>query len=274
LKPVITFQRFSVPLRRVVKVAEAGYAGPLSDVPSCETDRPGRTGRAGGVMSQGRWTAAAFVFVTGVVGAPPARATDLNLRLESGGATTVSVAPGTVLTWAAVGELSDGLNQGLALFSLDLQWTGGALPPASAPSASPMLNFARPAGLNNPAGFGGTAGAQPGRLLQVGGAQNTIANAFAPYPAGAVMTGVALPGQPATLASGQLTAPALPGTYTLTASNLVANVLRLGETGVPFWRVDKAGPGSLVPLTVQVTGPSSDDDRARAKPRIPRSMSR
>lgn len=211
-------------------------------------------------MGHGRWTAAAFVLVIGGGLVPSAQATDLNLRFRSGGVSFITVAPGTVVNWAAVGELGDAANEGLALFSFDLQWSGGALPPAATPTTGPMLNFARPAGINNPAGFGGTA-SSPGRLLQVGGAQNTINNLFAPYPTGSVITGVAAPGQPATLVTGQVTAPMQPGTYSLSASNLVANVIRQGETGSPFWHVEKASTGIMTFLTVQVATGSRSEAR-------------
>lgn len=210
-------------------------------------------------MVQGRRAAGAFAIVIGTCFAPGAFATSLNLRLESGGSNLITVAPGAVVNWAAIGQLSDDANEGLALFAFDLQWSGGALSPAATPTTSPMLNFARPAGLDNPAGFGGTA--SQGRLVQVGGAQNTINSSFAPYPIGAVITGVASPGQPATLATGQLTAPLLSGTYSLSAWNLVANVIRQGETGSPFWRVEKANVGNMTFLLVQVT---TATDRARA----------
>lgn len=202
-------------------------------------------------MNHGRWAAGAFAMVLGAASAAPAFAANLNLRLQSGGISFVTVAPGAVVPWTLVGELSDNANEGLALFSVDLSWSGGVLSPAAAPASSPMLNFARPAGVNNPAGFGGTPSA--GKLVQVGGAQNTIASSFAPYPIGTVITGVAWPGQPVGLATGQLTAPSQPGTYSLSASNLVANVIRQGETGTPFWHVDKAGPGNMTFLIVQVT---------------------
>jgi hypothetical protein len=202
-------------------------------------------------MDHGRWAAGAFAIVLGAGFAAPAHATNLNLRLESGGSNSITVAPGTPVPWAAIGQLSDDANEGLALFSFDLTWSGGPLSPAAAPTTNPMLNFARPAGVNNPGGFGGTPSA--GKLLQVGGAQNTINSSFAPYPIGTVITGVASPGQPVTLATGQLTAPAQAGTYSLSASNLLANVIREGETGASFWRVEKANPGIMTFLIVQVT---------------------
>lgn len=199
----------------------------------------------------GRAWVTAFAIGLGAGFASGAGATDLGLRLESGGQSAVTVAPGAAVAWSAVGELSDNASDGLALFAFDLQWSGGALAPAATPVTSPMTSFARPLGLANPAGFGGTPGGV-GRLLQVGGAQNTIDNTFAPYPTGGVVTGVGAPGQPVVLAAGQLTAPTTPGTYTLAASNVVANVIRPGQTGATFWRVDKASAGTVTPLVVTV----------------------
>ena len=160
-------------------------------------------------MNHSRRAAGAFAMILATGVAAPALASSLHLRLESGGSTSITVAPGATVTWTAVGTLSDDANEGLALFSVDLLWSGGTLPPAATPTTNPMLNFARPAGVNNPAGFGGTPSA--GMLRQVGGAQNTINSAFAPYPIGSVVTGVAWPSQPAALATGQLTAPLAPG---------------------------------------------------------------
>lgn len=206
-------------------------------------------------MDRGRRAAGALAVVMASC-AGPAFATNLNLRLQSGGVSFITVAPGTQVAWTMVGELSDNANEGLALFSVDLSWSGGTLLPAAAPTSNPMLNFARPAGVTNPAGFGGTPSA--GRLLQVGGAQNTINSTFAPYPIGAVITGVGWPGQPVALATGQLTAPPQPGIYSLSASNLVANVIRQGETGTPFWRVERAPAGNMTFLVVQVAGDAAD----------------
>ena len=211
-------------------------------------------------MNHGRRAAGAFAMILATGVAAPALASSLHLRLESGGSTSITVAPGATVTWTAVGTLSDDANEGLALFSVDLNWSGGPLPPAATPTTNPMLNFARPAGVNNPAGFGGTPSA--GMLRQVGGAQNTINSAFAPYPIGSVITGVAWPSQPAALATGQLTAPLVPGFYSLTASNLVANVIRQGETGDPFWRVERTTPGNMTFLIVQV---AADAPSARGR---------
>lgn len=168
----------------------------------------------------------------------------------------VSVTPGATVNYSIVGELSDTGSQGLAMVCFDLSFTGGPLTAATAPASNPMKNFASPQGLSNPAGFGGTL--VGGNLVQVGGAQNTINNVFAPKPIGTVITGVAQQGSPQVLASGTLTAPTQCGTYTLNISNVMANVVRTGETGNPFWAVDPAGVGSNTNLTVQVVALFTD----------------
>jgi hypothetical protein len=119
-----------------------------------------------------------------------------------------------------------------------------------------MKNFASPLGLNNPAGYGGTL--VGGTLVQVGGAQNTINNVFAAKPTGSVLTDVAQNGSQVVLATGTLTAPTQCGTYTLTINNVMANVIRAGETGNPFWAVDPAGVGDKLSLTVTVQAMFTD----------------
>jgi len=89
--------------------------------------------------------------------------------------------------------------------------------------------------------------------------QNTIKNGFAPVPNGTVITGIAKPGAAETLISGQVTMPTVAGTYTLGASNVLANIIRQGESGSPTWMVDAAGLGSMTPLTVTVESLSVDN---------------
>lgn len=185
-----------------------------------------------------------------------ASASDLNLSIEAGGQNAVVVSPGEIVTYNVVGELSDSLNEGLALFSIDLSMPGVTLPQAGAPVTASMQNFATPLGLSNPAGFGGTLSA--GGLKQIGGMQNTIKNSFASAPTGSVMTGIAQPGTPETLVSGQVSMPMVSGTYTLDASNVLANVIRQGEAGTPTWFVDGAGVGTVTPLEVTVESLSTN----------------
>lgn len=193
-----------------------------------------------------------------VLFAASAQASDLHVQVKSGGQSVVKVSPGATVNYSVLGELSDAANEGLAMFALDLSFTGGPLLQADAPSSGTMTNFAAPLGLNNPAGFGGTV--SRGVLRQVGGAQNTINNLLAPMPIGNVLTGVAQPGSPATLVTGSLVAPTTVGSYTLAVGNLFANTIRQGETGFPFWRVEAANPGTVTALTVVVEALTADVD--------------
>jgi hypothetical protein len=180
-----------------------------------------------------------------------AQASDLALRARSNGASQVTVTVGSDVPYEIVGELSDPASQGLAMFTFDLHFTGGPLPQASAPApGSTMDSFSAPQGFSNPSGYGGHP--LNGDLLQVGGAQNTIRNQFAPIPTGTVTTGVALPGSPQVLVSGVLQAPATPGSYVLQIQDPMANVIRLGSNGIPFWPVDAAGIGLVIDLLVDV----------------------
>lgn len=185
-----------------------------------------------------------------------AGATDINLSVQVGGSNSATVTPGATVNYDIVAELSDAANEGLAFFSIDLSFEGGALSPAANPTTNPIMNFDRPAGMTNPQGFGGTA--IGGDLVQIGGAQNTWLNFFAPVPNGTVITNVAKPGTPVVLASGTLTAPNVVGDFVLSAENIQANVIRQGETGSPFWAVDAAGIGSVSNLTVTVSALSVD----------------
>lgn len=179
-----------------------------------------------------------------------AAATDLNLTIQSHALNHIVVGPGTPVGYVVRGELSDGASLGLAMFTFDLSWGGGALGIADTPTSDPMKRFTNPEGVTNPAGYGGTQ--KNGRLFQLGGAQNTINNTLAPVPNGAVLTNVAQPGSPVVLATGQFTTSYRCGTYSLAATNLFANVIRQGETGTPFWHVDPAGAGTIQDLVVEV----------------------
>ncbi|HVS11265.1 MAG TPA: di-heme oxidoredictase family protein [Planctomycetota bacterium] len=180
---------------------------------------------------------------------PQVAPSDLALDAASAGQASVQVQPGASVPWEVTALLSDSASEGLALVAFDLEFTGGTLSPAAAPAGA-MASFASPQGLSNPAGFGGTQSA--GKLLQVGGGQNTIRQSFAPQPKGTVTTGVALPGAPQVIAAGTLTAPTAPGTYRLELSNALANVIRLGETGDPHWRADPVHAIGTSELTIVV----------------------
>src|SRR5689334_5477930 len=171
----------------------------------------------------------ALAALLAVAAPPPLATSDLALALRTpSGATTLIVGPGRVGHYQLLGTLSNSTSDGLAYFSTTLAFSGGPLAQAASPSSAPMNAFAPPLGFSNPAGFGGTV--VGGQLVQLGGAQNTIQNSFAPAPIGTVQLGVGLPPGPQVLASGDLVAPYVVGSYTLTASNTKANVLLAGQS--------------------------------------------
>jgi hypothetical protein len=180
-----------------------------------------------------------------------AQATDLTLTARSAGNSTIVVAPGATVNYEVVADLSDAANEGLAYFRFDASFSGGPLSKAAEPNAMPMLNFVAPAGFSNPAGLGGTVSG--GSLLQIGGAQNTINNVFASAPVGVVQTGLAKPGNSLVVVQGTLTAPVYVGSYTLSLTNIDANVIKQGETGFPFWACEKTGTNTAINLTVKVS---------------------
>ncbi len=180
-----------------------------------------------------------------------AMATDLNVSVTSGGSNAITVDPcGGTVDYEVSGVLSDSDNLGMAGFVFGLEFSGGPLGTADAPSADPMLNFDRPAGMTAAGGFGGTV--VDARLVHVGGSQNTPNNTpdNAPFPIGTVITGVAH--TETVLVTGTVTAPVEPGTYTLTLSNLAATVIVGDDQGTGYWVVEPAGAGTIGNLTVVV----------------------
>ena len=179
----------------------------------------------------------------------------INLTVSSGGSSVVSAAPGT-LNYSVTAELSNSSNEGLAALVFDLVWSGGTIAQATPGAGTTTLRV--PLGVNNPAGFGGTLS---GNILkQVGGAQNTINNTIGAYPNGVVVTQIAQPGSPLVVVTGSVTVPAAAGNYSLSIQNVWCNVIRQGDLGVPFWRVNAAATGSITNLAVNcslLTSPTS-----------------
>jgi len=177
------------------------------------------------------------------------------------GEPTVNVEPNGTVEYRIVADLTDTTNEGLALIGLSLNYTGGDIgqqannPAGVVTCGNPMPAFVVPDGIGNPAGYGGTM--IGGDLIQIGGAQNTINNTAdnAPFPIGAVLTGVAKPapgcGQ-AVIATGSFTIGAAEGDFQLQAFDVFANVIKAGETGVPFWATEAAGVGTVTNLNVHV----------------------
>ena len=204
-----------------------------------------------------------------------ATATDLGLRVEALGchSSQVSIGPSCETTYHVIGELSDAASDGLSMVVFDLEFDGGSLLPANIPTALPMLAFAPPAGLSNPAGYGGTS--IGGKLVQVGGSQNVLGQGLWPcettdecpggstcdgelctalpgLPLGTVVLGAGQPGAPASIATGSLLTPATPGSYTLQLSNPVANALEKGVDGRPYWWNASVLVGSVDALSITV----------------------
>lgn len=215
------------------------------------------------------------VVMLGLAYSSAAIASDINVWVEAtdfgSSSATVGTTCGT-LNYRVMAELGDSQNQGIALIGFDLEFDGGALDPASAPSDGTMDSLKKPAGLTNPAGYGGTP--DNGKLLQVGGGANTIMNGqvpctgdsdcpgttcnggvcdpVAPFPVGTVVVGIGLPGSPQVVAEGVLNIPVDAGVYTLAATNVFANVIKAGEDGIPFFATEAATPGTITPLTLTV----------------------
>lgn len=182
-----------------------------------------------------------------------AGATDIDLSVEvlGGGGNAVTAVPGAVVQYQVVGILSDGLNEGLASILFDMHFEGGPLQKGNEPAVAPMSNFARPLGMTNPIGFGGTE--VNGDLIQVGGAQNTTNYSFPGIPTGATLTQVAKPPSTAVvLFTGSVTMPNEVGTFELEVLNVDANVIQQGQTGVPVYAVERAPLGNLTNLTIDV----------------------
>lgn len=167
-------------------------------------------------------------------------ASDLDVTVHSNGSSSLTVAPGAVVPFTVTLELGDSATDGLAGFSLDLSFDGGPLTAATAPSSGPTLAFRSPEGFSNPAGFGGTL--ISGALRQVGGGQNTILNTFAPQPVGSILFDVAQPGNGLVVLTGTVQAPTEGGSFTLTATNVLANGIVADQFGFPFYAVEALTP--------------------------------
>lgn len=185
----------------------------------------------------------------------------LTIRLEAGSeGCELQARCGAAVPYRILGELSDGNNEGLAMFGLTLAFDGGDLPPAGTPTGeltceNPMVNFARPWGFTEPNGFGGTA--VNGKLVHVGGGQNTFNNTEGDWPTGGVLPRVAQPSGcgPATLVTGTLIAPDMPGTYHLRIENAFATAIEKGATGEPFWPVRPVVVNAGNELSIEVIEP-------------------
>ncbi|MCA9251352.1 MAG: hypothetical protein KDA54_09480 [Phycisphaerales bacterium] len=194
------------------------------------------------------------IFLPGTLGGDEGGDGVLDVRATSEGITTITVETGATFTFDVRAMLDSTDTLGLAGFAFDVSFDGGDLTPMDTPAA--MADFTAPKGFSNPAGYGGTV--VNGDLIQVGGGQNTINYVLADGPTGMVMTGIGYAEE--ILATGALTAPAMPGTYTVTIYNVNATTINAGEAGAPVWRAEPATVGVVTNLTVVVEACGDDDN--------------
>lgn len=181
---------------------------------------------------------------------------------------STSVAPGQPIDWQITAEVSEGDNAGLALILVDLvQSPSNPQPfelvaPATVPAV--MQKFAAPDGFSNPTGgYTGTLVGNPGAwdLRQIGGAQNNFGQA------GLVMgqvvnvdAGVGKPG-PVVIAEGSFDAPPVPGVYTISLQNVVANTFDSIATPPA---ASPVSPAAALPIDAMLTFTVDETIRLRA----------
>ena len=189
--------------------------------------------------------------------ATPAMGADLNVSIEQTSCRT-EVFP-LAFEFDIIGELSEtDLNEGLAAvgFDLGLEFNGVAVDinsyTVTVSDTVDMAAFVKNVGLTNPAGYGGTAVGL--KLVQIGGAQDTINNAgsVATFPTGPVQTLVGH--TPVVLAHVAITLPTDPDpgqNYTFKVDQVFGNVIQDGETG-PVYKVEALGndPGVVAATTI------------------------
>lgn len=160
----------------------------------------------------------------------------------------------TVIVWEITGK-NTGTGAGLAGFSLDLTATLDGNPyslssaTVSAPADGSLASFSRPAGFTHDGGYdGSTVG---GKIIQIGGAQNTIGNAGSggPFPVGTVKLGLCQ-GVEQVLARVQINNPP-PGSLSLAVTNVNANIINPGQpSNASVYFVSAASPVMFGETTV------------------------
>ena len=178
--------------------------------------------------------------------ATPAMGADLNISLEQTSCRTERIP--LEFEFDIIGELSEiDLNEGLAAvgFDLGLEFNGAPVDintyTITVSDTVDMAAFVKNVGLTNPAGYGGTAVGN--KLVQIGGAQDTINNAgtVATFPTGPVVEQVGW--TPVVLASVAITLNVDPDAgqnYTFTVDQVFGNVIQDEETG-PVYKVEALG---------------------------------
>lgn len=204
--------------------------------------------------------------------ATSAMAVTVDVRVvTTGNAATAQAGPSVPVMVQA--QLSAG-SAGLALigFNIDATATGAADPDLCDTSGFLLMaplsmqsfdrkNLSGPGfsnqGLTNPSsspnlsGYSGTCDGN-GKLLQLGGGQNTIGNTpgGAPYPIGSVVQNIGNSGW-TTIATGEIDASALTSgqNYVISVDTVFANTINSGQVSAPF-AVSEATVGTTASLTI------------------------
>jgi len=202
--------------------------------------------------------------------ATPAMGADLNVSIEQTSCRTEEFP--LDLEFDIIGELSESaLNEGLAAVGFDLSLGLNGAPVdintytiAVTPGAG-MAAFVKDIGLTNPAGYGGTAVGL--KLVQIGGAQDTINNAgsVATFPTGPVVEQVGW--APVVLATVAITLNVDPDpdqNYTFTVDQVFGNVIQDDEVA-PVYKVEALGndAGAVAATTVVYHACRADIDGDR-----------
>ncbi len=229
-----------------------------------------------------------------MVAAAGAHAANFDLKVQTAnGQSSITVPVNSTLKYRLLATVDQtpplSASDGLALWSCDLTLEGSptvTLPPANCPSQGAAVgSFDAPRGVANPkltstdpnclSDYGGTRD-QSGavnKLVQLGGAQNTIRNVGstdAPYPsATTIVTNFAVVdgtiNTPQIVAVGTITFGSA-GTYTLTASNVLANVIRDGEAGTVFYKTERVANVSTTSLSITVSSSATQTTIVSANP--------
>ena len=177
-------------------------------------------------MKKALMIAACAVLMTGVA----ANAASLTMEIRGDASTT----EGAMYEFEIVAMLGAG-SDGLALIGVDLEASAGVTLSPLAAGAS-MSSFVKVEGLTNPDGYGGTD--VDGKLLQIGGGQNTIGYSTSDpaypnpdYPVGDVVLGIGDEVE-VVIATGTVTAP--DADFSLTISGAFANTIDEGQTEAPY----------------------------------------
>lgn len=200
-----------------------------------------------------------FCLVVGLTGSMATAAVTFDVSVKgTAGGVNAKTNRGETVSFEIRGILDSASdNEGLAAFSVVLSMTGpdevnlGSAATVTEGDAV-MDNFSRNEGYDN--AFGGTPNGND--LVQIGGASNSIdndplADPFLPFPGDGGIVPLAVGHTEVVLAAGTVIMPMTIGTYTLSVSELLANVISDEELG-PIYATEMAVAGATTSLTIDV----------------------